>query len=256
MTLRIGPGANPGIAVEIADLAAGERLELAADGMERCVVILSGHCSVDVPEAGLHRANLGAREDVFDGRATAVYVPRQRQCQLLGAHAGAQVAIVAAPAADDHEAYVVMPDGLHVERRGRGAWKRTVYDILGPSQPASRLLVGETFSRAGVWSGYPPHKHDREDPPNEHRFDEVFYLRVKPRSGFGVLLHYPEGAPRESATVVHDGDIIVLTEGYHSFVAAAEHELYYLWALAGGRRQLAMRTDPRHAWISQLPDQG
>lgn len=261
MRLDIGSRPVTNLDLEIAELGEGADLELGGDDRELCAVLLGGRCSAEAPEAGLERRMLGGRRDVFDGPAAALYVPPRQRCRVVAQPGGVRLAIVSAavpaggpePGSEDLEVYAVTPDELHVESRGRGVWQRTVYDILGAAQPARRLVVGETFSRAGVWSGYPPHKHDRENPPLEHRFDEVFYIRVQPRTGFGVLLHYPAGAAREAATVVRDGDVVAVGEGYHSFVAAAEHEFYYLWALAGEHRELAMSTDPRHRWILDLP---
>ncbi|APR75942.1 5-deoxy-glucuronate isomerase [Minicystis rosea] len=239
--------------LSVHDLSAGQPLTLLPDTRERVVVISSGRCSARFLESDRSFADLGQRADVFDGPATAVYAPRGQTCQIEAAAGGAQIVVVSADAAREREPYVVRPKDVHIEHRGRGVWAREVHDIIGPDQPADRILLGETFSVDGVWSGYPPHKHDRHDPPHESRLDELFFIQVRPRSGFGVLIHYPATAEREQATVVRDGDIISVSEGFHSFVAAGGHRFYYLWALAGEGRALRMTTDPRHAWLSSAP---
>lgn len=245
--------AAPALGLRVEEPAAGEAVELPADSRERVVVVLGGRCSAHFPASGRRWSGLGGRGDVFDGPATALYVPRGQSCRVRAEAGGARLAVVSAEALHDREPYVVMPHEVRIEHRGRGTWARAVHDVIGPEQAADRLVLGETFSTAGVWSGYPPHKHDRHDPPHESRMDEVFLVQVRPRTGFGVLLRYSAGDERERAEVVHDGDIVAVTEGYHGFVAAGGHRFYYLWALAGDERVLRPRTDPRHAWLLQEP---
>lgn len=242
--------------LEVAQLAAGEPLELPADARERVVVVLGGSCSARFPGESQRWDALGERSDVFDGRATALYAPLGQACLIHGGAGGVRVAVVSAIGVRERAPYVVRPAEVRVERRGRGVWTRDVHDIVGPDYPADRILLGETFSTTGVWSGYPPHRHDRHDPPHESRLDEVFLVQVRPRSGFGVLVRYADGQERETAEVVHDGDILSVREGYHSFIAAGGHQFYYLWAIAGDERVLRSRTDRRHAWLLDEPPGG
>lgn len=238
--------------LEVAKLAAGESLALPADMRERVVVVLGGSCSARFTRHGQRWDALGERTDVFDGRATALYAPRGHACLLHGGSGGVRIAVVSALAVRERAPYVVRPAEVRVERRGRAGWTRDVHDIIGPHHPADRILLGETFSTSGVWSGYPPHRHDRNVPPHESRLDEVFLVHVRPCSGFGVLVRYVDGQ-RETAEVVHDGDILSVREGYHSFVAAGGYQFYYLWALAGEERVLRSHTDRRHAWLLDEP---
>ena len=120
----------------------------------------------------------------------------------------------------------------------------------------SEKLVGETFSAEGVWSSYPPHKHDVHDPPHESHQQESFLVRVSPPSGFGIFLTYDTIAAEREASVVYDSDIVAVSEGFHTFVAAAGHRFYYLWARAGTERVLRFRTDPRHEWLLTTPESG
>ncbi len=153
------------------------------------------------------------------------------------------------PGLDPYEPYVVRPDQVRSERRGTGVWSREVHDIVGPDQPSGSLLVGETFSAEGVWSSYPPHKHDAHDPRaraiskkrsmcgSTHPRGSGSSSTIRPPRTLGRLRSYTTGTPSPSG------------RGYHSFVAAAGHRFYYLWALAGTERELHFRTDPRHTWL-------
>ncbi|MER6362680.1 5-deoxy-glucuronate isomerase [Kitasatospora sp. NPDC001527] len=244
------------VGLRIGELAPGDFAQQHQDGAEAVVVLLGGRCDVDFDGPGPHWPGLGARADVFDGRATAFYAPAGRRWRITAGPAGVRYAVATAPAGTPREPYLVTPDGVRAERRGTGVWAREVHDIVGPDRPADGLLVGETFSAEGVWSSYPPHKHDRHDPPFESHQQEAFHVRVSPPSGFGLLVHYPSVAADRRATVVQDGDVVAVREGFHSFVAAAGHRFYYLWALAGTERHLCFRTDPRHAWLLPAGEDG
>jgi 5-deoxy-glucuronate isomerase len=109
------------------------------------------------------------------------------------------------------------------------------------------LLVGETFNPPGNWSSYPPHKHDGRD--GEPRLEEVYHYRIDPPQGFGHQTLYTSDG--ESVThVVRDGDAVLLPYGYHPVAAAPGYRLYYLWALAGAERRMALYEDPQHKWVA------
>jgi 5-deoxy-glucuronate isomerase len=235
--------------LRVVELAGGQSHEQRRDDAETVIVILGGRCDVAFEPDGPQWHGLGARQDVFDGKASACYAPVGRQWRITAHEEGVRLAVAAAPATTSREPYVVTPDEIEAEHRGSGVWAREVHDIIGPAQPADGLLVGETFSAEGVWSSYPPHKHDAHDPPHESHQQEAFLVRVSPASGFGVFVHYPSVAKDREATVVQDGDVVQVREGFHSFVAAAGHRFYYLWVLAGAERELHFRTDPRHEWL-------
>ncbi|MFC8538535.1 5-deoxy-glucuronate isomerase [Streptomyces sp. NPDC057249] len=240
--------------MSIEDLGDGDRLTVGAADREHVVVVQRGRVVVEqTAPTGTRRTELGGRADVFDGRASAVIVPAGRRVDLIGAGA-AQVAVVSAPSADKgEESALVRPDDVAVESRGRGHWAREVHDIVTGRGTGPHLVVGETFSRGGVWSSYPPHRHAKDDSPDETRHAEVFHVRVEPPTGFAVFLDYPDDTRPENARVVHDGDIVDGVEGFHSFACAGGHELYYLWALWGQEPTARFRTDARHAWIEGTP---
>jgi len=124
-----------------------------------------------------------------------------------------------------------------------------VRTILGPEHEAGRLLVGETINPPGNWSSYPPHKHDEHRPPLEVQLEEVYLFKVDPPGGFGVQLRYDDDG--EDVRTVRDGDVAVITSGYHPVVAAPGYSLYYLWVRAGNGRVMAPFLQPQHAWFQQ-----
>ncbi|HET7265746.1 MAG TPA: 5-deoxy-glucuronate isomerase [bacterium] len=240
---------SDGLELAILRPASGRPLEAASPGRESLLVILGGTCSIAVQGAGEWK-DLGGRADVFDGVPTSVYVPAGLPYRISAA-APVEIAALRATAPDGGQAYVIQPRDVVVAVRGDGPNKRTVYTILDESKPAQRLVAGETFNEPGGWSSYPPHRHDRHDPPREAVFQEVYYFRVKPKGGFGFQRLYSPERHVDSTFVVEDGDTVLIPWGYHPVVAAPGYKLYYLWALAGEGRKLMASEDPAHAWVAK-----
>jgi 5-deoxy-glucuronate isomerase len=247
----INPENSPSEELELALVRAssGQSIERIYEGKESVLVILGGRCSVSIDGLGAWD-NLGERKSVFDGQATAVYIPpgvRHR----VSTDGFVEVAVFRAPAhRGGEEAYLVRPEEVQAVDRGRDNWRREVHDIIDETRPAKKLIVGETFNDPGAWSSYPPHKHDVQDSPREVRLQEIYHYRVQPESGFGLQrLYSPERSFDETFTV-QDGDSFLVPFGYHPVVAAAGYQLYYLWALSGESRALHPREDPVHSWIS------
>jgi 5-deoxy-glucuronate isomerase len=235
------------IELRLLELEPGERTSLLEEG-EVCAVVLAG--SVEVSVAGVELGTASRCGDVFAHPGDAVYVPPAEPL-VLDSSAGAAIMIAAAPVAGAEAADPrLLPAGAQPRREvGSGNWSRSIRTILGPDEPAARLIVGETINPSGNWSSYPPHKHDREDPPQEVALEEVYFYRLNPPGGFALQLLYDE--EQEHARVVHDGDTVAIPSGYHPVVAAPGYELYYLWVMAGEARQLAPFFDPQHAWVEE-----
>ena len=128
------------------------------------------------------------------------------------------------------------------EERGKEGFRRTVYNLIDEKFPAERLLVGETFNQPGNWSSFPPHTHDRVA-RGERRLQEVYFFKVQPEPGFG-LVHIYDHEGLDETYAVRNNDVVWIPRGYHPVSAMPGHCLYYLWALAGDGRKLMWNTDP------------
>jgi 5-deoxy-glucuronate isomerase len=227
-----------------------ETIEL-KPGTERLAVILSGRARVALD--GKDAGDVGVRTDVFDGPGDAVYVPPTSQAALVASGGGLTVAMVAAPAGAQQAgpARVIAAATQRETVVGRDNWSRIVRNVLGPDDEASRLIVGETVhGGTGTWSSYPPHRHDRES-LDETALEEVYYYRVHPADGFAVQVRYDTDTGQEDLHMVRDGDAAAITSGFHPLVAAAGHDLYYLWILAGEQRTMRVHIDPRYRWVNE-----
>ncbi len=244
----VAPGTESDvIGLAYGSLAAGETVEL--DGSDEAVaVVLSGSVDAWAGDAALGQA--GGRSDPFAEPGHAVYAPPGAPLRLVATD-DAVVALATAPPGDDApgEARIIGPGDQKIATVGEGTWERSVRTMLGPDDTASRLLVGETLNPPGKWSSYPPHKHDRHEPPEEVRLEEVYLFRVQPEAGFGVQVLYEPGS--EDTRMVRDGDVAVIRSGYHPVVGAPGYTLYYLWVMAGEGRAMAPWFDPEHVWVQE-----
>ena len=119
-----------------------------------------------------------------------------------------------------------------------GTCTRRVTTILDYSNaPYSNLVIGETYTEQGAWSGYPPHGH---------RQPEVYYYRTDKPQGFGACFI------GEEAYVIKDRSVSLLLDGKtHPQATAPGYRLYVVWTI----RHLPddpwvdRVEDPQHIWV-------
>jgi 5-deoxy-glucuronate isomerase len=224
-------------------LEAGGREQYFNAAEETILVVQQG--SGTLSAGGLNsRVN---RSSVFTDRATALYLPAGIELTMTAEYA-LEAVLVSTPAERSGEPAVVTPSEVVVNKRGKGTYTREVHDIFVKDPHARRLMVGETFNPPGHWSSFPPHKHDGRN--GEPKLEEVYHFRIDPPQGFGYQTIYTNDG--ESVThQVRDRDTVLLPYGYHPVAAAPGYRLYYLWAMAGEQRQLALYEDPAHRWIHE-----
>ena len=208
------------------------RLEGVEEGREACIVLLSGSCSfMGVGEA--------ARATVFDGPPTALYVPPGEPWWVEG---DGEVAVCTAPARGELELRLL--DAPELVTRGSGTEERYIANILMESEPAESLLVTEVITPAGHWSSFPPHKHDRDDPPNERALEETYYHRLRGGHGFAFQRVYTDDGELDESIAVEDGDVVLVPRGYHPVVGDPRVDLYYLNVMAGPVREWRVSVAP------------
>jgi len=228
-------------------LGPGESATHVAAGEETIVVLQEGHGTWS---AGGETWEV-KRKGVFDEPATALYLPPGVHA-TFAASSPLEAILISTPAKAGGRPVLVRPADVEVHHRGRGIYTRDVHDLFVRDAHATRLMVGETFNPPGHWSSFPPHKHDGRD--GEPELEEIYHYRVNPPQGFGQQMLYATG----DETVIHevrDGDVVVLPYGYHPVSSPPGYHLYYLWAMVGAERKLALYEDPAHRWIHDLPEQ-
>ena len=222
-------------------LAAGQRATFSMPGEETVVVLQRGTGRFSCGTASWEVS----RQDVFSERATALLLPPGQALDIIAATAFEAVC-VSTPADAGGAAVLRAPADIQVQHRGKPGYERDVHDLFVSDAFAKRIVVGETFNAPGNWSSFPPHKHDGRN--GEPVFEEIYYYRLNPPSGFGLQALYTQDG--EQAThQVRDGDLVLLPYGYHPVSAPPGYTLYYLWAIAGSTRKLSIYEDPDFSWV-------
>ncbi|MDP4182314.1 MAG: 5-deoxy-glucuronate isomerase [Bacillota bacterium] len=235
-------------------LETSKQIKLESDAYEIGLVILSGQCDISVN--GNKFEGLGSRNNVFQGKPTTVYVPMQSDYEIVNTGSiKLEIAVCKVKADKKFEPFIVNPEDVIVNHRGKLNWQRDVYDIITYKYEGKvdKIVLGETYSCPGQWSSYPPHKHDRDNPPFEVSMEEVYFFKVYPSQGFGIQVLYNDNLTLDESYIVRDGDAVAISEGYHPVVAAPGYRVYYLWAMAGNSgRKLTPNDDPEHEWLKAV----
>ncbi len=231
-------------------LNAGTTYSAETGDREFVLVIFGGVCSAATDMHLFER--IGRRTNPFAGKPYAIYLPAET-AYTITAHSQLDAGLCSAPSDLETEPYVITPDEVGVIQSGAANFSRTLNTILTsihqPHRPARRLIVGETFVPSGNWSTYPPHKHEIDDLPHEAFHEEVYYFRVNPPEGFGLVRHYSPEQGYDTTYTIRDGSALMIPHGYHTTCSAPGYANYFLWCLAGEQREQAVRFDPDLAWV-------
>ncbi len=230
------------LGLDLLVLGEGDSFVLETFAFETAIVPLKGDCVISVHGLSFHLE----RKDIFWSPASAVCLPRDAKA-VITASASTELALCKARTDEPGMPFFVSPEKRREKIVGRDIWERKVVDIIGPDEPARRLVVGETFNSPGGWSSFPPHKHDTAIPGQEAKMEEIYLFRLNPPDGFGTQTIY--GEQGSMSFRVEDFDAVTIPWGYHPVSAMPGHELYYLWFLAGDGRVLRPNTDPNFKWL-------
>jgi 5-deoxy-D-glucuronate isomerase len=178
--------------------------------------------------------------------ASALYIPCNARFSLRG---NGEVAFFEAPALKEKTPFFLPNEEVKVFSRGDFIWRRDVVSLISPKDASSNLVVGETWSPPGFWSGTPLHQHDGQSSA-ESDHEEVYYhrFRLSKSSGdqigpYGVQL-LMDGKSLMKAFLIGDKSIFAIPGGCHPVVASPVSELLYLWGLAGRGDELMMKDVP------------
>jgi len=231
-------------------------MTVGGEAIETAVVILGGGA------AWVGELELPGRASVWDGLPSAAYLPPGHAATVTPVDQSVTVAVTNAPASGRATAGApvrIGPEDVRVEIRGAGNATRQINHIITPDFPADRLEVVEVYTPSGNWSSWPPHKHDTDDMPNEAALEEVYAYAFRRPEAWGIQRLYRADGSRDLLWAVREGETVMVTDGYHPFVATHGDDAYYLNALAGDVRTMACSFDPalehvRAGWTLMDPD--
>ncbi len=238
------PGVLDFIQLEMVSLAAGAGDVFFEPARESVFVLLNG--AVEFRAAG--QGWTAQRSNVFEAQAPSLFVPAGCRVEMR-AGAASEIAIASAAAAPQGEPRFFAPETVAVREFGRDNWQRAVKTLQGADGPAQVLIVGETINPGGNWSSYPPHRHDYDRPPDEIAMEEVYFYRFQPANGFGFQRIYTADRKVDHTWCIRQDTALPIYEGFHPVVVAGGYQLYYLWILAGKKKELIPFTDPEYRWV-------
>jgi 5-deoxy-glucuronate isomerase len=212
------------------------------------LIIFGGHCTIKGEDFMF--AEIGQRQHVFDGTATAVYISRNKKFAITGLN-NVSIAVCKSPATRDFESKLIQPEDVIVKNLGKTGWERQAHFILDERIEANRLYIGEAFVTSGNWASYPPHKHDDDNMPTEGFLEEIYYYEFDKPQGFGIQKVYTKEGNLDKTYTVKSGDLVMIPKGYHPFCCAPGYNNYYLWIMAGQNRGFYMTTEEEHQWLNQ-----
>jgi 5-deoxy-glucuronate isomerase len=181
-------------------------------------------------------------------RYDALYVPRGTAVEIAAGGDGCDLAELAAPVEGTYPIQFVDFDevqrnpGLHFATGGPGS-QRDLNILIGKNVEAGRILAGVTFSAPGNWTSWPPHEHAA-------MLEEAYLYIDMPSPAFGVQLVYTNSAEPELATIVREGDVVLMPQGYHPNVAAPGGAINFLWMMAANRE----REDRQFGVVNVQPE--
>lgn len=263
--LHTAPGTGPVLEVtpsgvpwsylgfRVASLEAGQSHRVASDGVEIAFVPLAGSMTFVV---GDQRFDV-TRSSVFEALPHILYVPPGHEVEIE-ATTDCELAWGSAPAEGTLPLRMFRPDEMKQEVRGGGPAVRQVNHVLAHPLPAERLILFEVYVPGGAWSGWPPHCHDGRR--GSAYLEETYYYRIRPSTGFAMHRNYTREGDMDEIFAVRDGDLVLVTGGYHPVAAAPGSSVYFLNFLAGelvgDERGRAPVDDPDHEWIKDDWDRG
>jgi 5-deoxy-glucuronate isomerase len=233
-----------------------EPIKLDTVDREHVVVLVDGRLRL---EANGSAAGIERPAGPFHGypdapQACCIYVPRATRYTLQGE---GEVVVFSAPAAGDMPLRVVAPGEGRVASRGAASWRRDVATLVEPFETSTNLVVGETHSPPGLWSGMPPHRHDEPDPDGgQSDHEEVYCFRIRgnsPEGGPGAvqLLYGAEGM--NEAYALSDWSVVALPGGCHPVVASPTADIIYIWGMASDHAQSLQLWDvPASAFLKDV----
>ena len=231
------------------ELKKGDSVTIETGEKEFAFIILGGHA--DFAFDGTKWENVGGRRSVFEGKATSVYMPRHKTLTITGCE-HVKIAVCSTKVDVDSEPEIVGPDRVRAVTLGVKPWERDTHFIIDGNTNAKRLTIGEAFITPGNWAGFPPHKHDVDNMPQEGILEEIYYFLFQPEQGFAIQCAYTKDGEFDEAYRVQQDDLVEFPRGYHTTVGAPGYNTYFLWLMAGEHQGFFRSNDPDHDWVTAV----
>ncbi|MCM8771723.1 MAG: 5-deoxy-glucuronate isomerase [Candidatus Omnitrophica bacterium] len=205
---------------------------------ESVFVITEGKCNFYVEKKLI---GVLKRKNVFEEPPSAVYLPPFFEYEIEF-EKKTEICVVGCPAKGIGKPKFLNSKEIKFRRVGEETYFRNIADIIPETFQAERIILGETINDAGNWSSYPPHKHDENNPPYENSLEEIYFFKILPPTGFGIIRIFDDN--EDNLFLIRNNDLVTIPKGYHPVGVIPKHQIYYLWALAGEKRELKTSFHP------------
>ena len=171
-------------------------------------------------------------EELLVQRYDAVYVPRDSSIEV-SSDGAFDLAEISSPVENKYPLQFVKFEDVRKDSAlhfiaGKPPTERDLNILLGKNIEAGRIMAGVTFSSDGNWTSWPPHEH-------ENMLEEAYLYIDMPEPQWGVQFVYTNAQEPELVQVVHEGDVVIMPQGYHPNVAAPGGSINFLWMMAANR---------------------
>lgn len=238
------------LSYHVVRLDPGESHHVSTPGLEMAIVPLVGNGRFSVKNGDIYAVS---RANPFDEMPHILYVPPGHDVTIDAGAGGFEFAYGSAPAEGKYPLRLFKPEEMKSEVRGGGVALRQVNHVLAHPLPAERLILFEVYVPGGAYSGWPPHCHDGYE--GSAYLEETYYYRIKPEHGFCIHHNYRKDNDFSEAFVVKNGDLVLVTQGFHPVAVPPGSNVYFLNFLAGDliaeERATPPFDDPDWAWMKQ-----
>ena len=237
------------LSFKVVALKAGETYQQNSESNEVALVPLVGRANLTANTASFEVA----RKGYFQEAPHILYAPPDTEL-IVQAVTDFEFAIGGAPAEGKYPIRLFRPDEMKQEVRGGGVAIRQVNHVLAHPLPAERLILFEVYVPGGAYSGWPPHCHDGF--AGSPYLEETYYYRIQPEnSGYCIHRNYRVDNDFDELFTVRDGDLVLVTEGFHPVAVPPGSQVYFLNFLAGellnDDRKTAPYDDPDWGFMKE-----
>ena len=184
------------------------------------------------------------RGSFVDDDPWTLNVPSQIGVKITGISQDSELAIMKTENAKQFEPKLYTDKDCRIEIRGKGhmneAGTRIVKTIMDVSVTTdSNFMLGEDVQYPGKWAGFPSHHHEQP---------EIYYYKLHPETGFGLLK-----LGDEAVLIEHNDTVKILPNLDHPQVAAPGYAMYFLWVIRhlDGNPYIKPTFEKEHLWVEE-----
>lgn len=208
--------------------------------LERVFSLLHGEIEVSWAD----QKQVVSRASCLDDHLWCLNVPKGTTVQITGLAEDSEVAVIRTENETAFEPVVRSGAAIVSEIRGQGSMNEAGTRMVRTAQdvsiaPQSRIMFGEDVHYPGKWAGFPSHYHAQP---------EIYFYKMYPENGFGLLRLGDEGVLLE-----HNDTVLIRPNLVHPQVAAPGYAMYFLWIIRHleGNPYIKPTFEPEHLWVEQ-----